>query len=112
VQVESQRGGVLRSSNWIKGSRDTEKKGRRGIKLTSSLKCERSIEISRVSQLLLVVYQGFCQSNSTVVPTSKEGRKVEMEKRVEGNILEYQKSIYIRTSTSSTRSRQRNADQS
>ena len=110
--MESQRGGVLRGSNKTKGSRDAEEKSKKDIKLASFLKHKRNAKISRVSQLLLAIYQGFCQSSSTVAPTDKEGRKVEMEKRVGESILEYEKSIYIGTSTSSTRSRQRNVSQS
>ena len=103
--MESQRGRVLRGGNQTEGSRDAEGKGRRSIKLASFSKCERSAEISRVSQLLPAIYQGFCQSSGPVTPTSKKGRKVEMGKRAEESIPEYEKSIYIRTSTSSTRSR-------
>jgi len=58
--VKSQRGGVLGGSNWTEGSRDTKEKDGRSIKLASFSKCERSTEIPRVSQLLLVIYQGFC----------------------------------------------------
>ena len=53
--MKLQRGGVLWGSNQTKGSRDTEEKGRRSIKLTSSSKCEKSTEISRVNQLLLAI---------------------------------------------------------
>ena len=106
--MESQRGGVLRGGNWTEGSRDAEGKGKRDIKLASSSKCKRSIEISRVSQLLLVVYQGFYQSSSSIIPTSKKERKVEMEKRAGESVLGHKKSIYIRTSTGSTRFGQRN----
>jgi len=102
--VESQRGGVLRGGNWTEESRDAEEKGKRDIKLASFSKCKRSIEISRVSQLLLVIYQGFCQSNGTVASTSKEGKKVEMRKKAEKSVPGHEKSIYIRTSTGSTRS--------
>ena len=110
MQVESQRDRVLRGGNWTKGSRDAEEKGRRGIKLVSFLKCKRSVEISRVSQLLLVIYQGFCQSSSTIAPTSKKGRKVKMGKRAGESVPEHKESIYIGTSAGSTRSGQRNAD--
>jgi len=59
-----------------------------------------------------VIYQGFCQSSNTVASTSKKRRKVEMGKRIEGSVPGHKESIYIRTSTGSTRSRQRNAGQS
>ena len=110
--MKSQRSRVFRGGNQTKGSRDIEKKGKRDIKLASFSKYKRSTEISRVSQLLLAVYQGFYQSSSTIAPTSKEGRKVEMRKRVKGSIPGHEESIYIRTSTSSTRSGQKNMDQS
>ena len=112
MKVESQRGRVLGGSNWTEESRDAEEKGRKGIKLTSSLKCKRSTEIFRVSQLLPVIYQGFCQYSGSVTPTGKEGRKVEMWKRTEESISKYKESIYIGTSTGSTRFGQRNAGQS
>jgi len=53
--VKLQRGGVLWGGNQTEGSRDTEEKGRRGIKLTSSSKCKKSTEISRINQLLLAI---------------------------------------------------------
>ena len=102
--MESQRGGVLRGGNQTEGSRNVEGKGGRSIKLASFSKCERSAEISRVSQLLPVIYQGFFQSSSPITPTSKKGRKVEMGKRAEGSVPEHEESIYIGTSTGSTRS--------
>jgi len=55
-----------------------------------------------------VIYQGFCQSSSSITSTSKKGRKVEIGKRAEESIPEHKESIYIRTSTGSTRFGQRN----
>ena len=101
----------FRSSKSVKYSQSyslNEVCDKRSIKLAGSLKCERSAEISRVSQLLLVVYQGFYQSSSSIIPTSKKERKVEMEKRAGESVLGHKKSIYIRTSTGSTRFGQRN----
>ena len=50
--VEGKGGGVSRSSNRTKGSRNTKGEGRRSLKLTNAEECKRGTKVSRTHQLL------------------------------------------------------------
>ena len=56
VLVEGKEGGVSRSSNRTKGSRNTEEEGRRSLKLANTKKCKRGTKVSRTCQLLQAIY--------------------------------------------------------
>jgi len=50
--MESERGGVPRSSNWSEKSRDAKEENRRSAKLANIQKCQRGTEVFRPHQLL------------------------------------------------------------
>ena len=78
--MESERGGVPRSSNWSEKSRDAKEENRRSAKLANIQKCQRGTEVFRPHQLLQEVYKRLCQNSNTTTHIGQKGAEVEMGK--------------------------------
>ena len=78
--MESKRGRISGSSNWSKGSGNTEGKDRGSTELASTQKCQRSTKVLRSCQLLQEVYKKLHQDSSTATYAGQEGAEIEMGK--------------------------------
>jgi len=61
--VKNQRSRVFRSSNWAGGNQNGERKDIRSAELANSKRNQECTEVFGACQLLLVIYQRFCNNS-------------------------------------------------
>jgi len=60
VQVESKGSRVFESGDWTRRNKDGGGEGKRCIGLANTEVCQRYTKVLRISELLLLIYLGFC----------------------------------------------------
>ena len=84
--MESKRGRISGSGNWLKRSGNAKEEDKRSSKIAGTQKCQRSAKVPGPRQLLQEVYKGLHQNSCTTTCAGQKGAEIEIEKGTEESV--------------------------